>query len=247
MKNKLFILFLLVVIPSLLFGQAVKVYHGGLIHNGTIDSDAYKDGSIDDEHLSTTAVDGGNMLEATRQIWFPASADSSANDGWVASGGWTFDTSNPPSVEVVGTAGTGQIKTFIFDADGGSTGDDICYLSFVVPDDYETDSMELYVYFFHLDDNGGATDTVAFDGTVQAVAEGEDLFAAGTGMTVAYETCAQSDSALYVLNIDPEVEVITAGDHLTIQLFVDESASQLDSGEHVHLIGVLVEYEAKDE
>ncbi len=77
------------------------------------------------------------------------------------------------------------------------------------------------------------------------MASTEDLFAAGTAMTHVATTCTVSDSALYITNLDPEVETIEAGDLITI--WVDESASNLDSGELAHLIGVLVEYEAKDE
>ncbi len=202
----------------------------------------------DGRRVWPSTIGGKQFVEPTRQMWFPAAADSGSTSGVLnGTAGWVLDTSNPPNVVWSGSAGTGQIQAFGFDADGGSTGDDIAYLTFVCPEDYKTDSMELYLYWYHLDNDGAATDSVAWDGTVQAVGSGEDLFAAGTGMTVVYTICSQSDSALYITNLDPEVETIAAGDLITIKLFCDESTSQLDSGERAYLIGVLVEYEAKEE
>ena len=231
---KKLIVFLLLVFTSSLFAQYKT--DGRRIWKGTVKNEA----------LDSSAVDGGVMLEATRYIWFPVAADSGvANLHGTA--GWVLDTTAPASWALTGTAATGQIQAFTFDADGGTTGDDLVYLTFVCPDDYETDSMELLLYWYHLDDNGGITDVVDWDGTVQAVASTEDLFAAGTAMTHVATTCTVSDSALYITNLDPEVETIEAGDLITIAIWVDESASSLDSGELAYLIGVLVEYEAKDE
>ena len=243
MKKVIFVMVLLLV-PVLLSAQYNQ--DGRRIFPGTITN----------TQIENNSVDGSEMLEGTRYLWFPCTLDSMANDGFVGSGAWTTDGSNGAGGEIVGTAGTGQIRTFIFDGDTTSGDDDYAYLTFVVPDDYETDSMELYLYWFHLDQDGAATDSVYWDGTVQAVASAEDLFGAGTGMTAVLTVCAQGDSALYITNLDPEVEALVSGDLVTIQVFVDGTVSfgagvfledGLDSNEDVHLIGALIEYEIKDE
>ena len=107
--------------------------------------------------------------------------------------------------------------------------------------------MELYLYFYHLDDDGGAADVVVWDGTVDAIGSAETLFGSGTAMTAVSTTCTASDSSLYIANLDPEVETVASGDLIFVQIFADESACSLDSGERAYLIGVLVEWEAKDE
>jgi hypothetical protein len=239
MKKYFIILFVLLLVPTLVFSQ--KWRDGRWLRNGSVDSDAYADGSIDDEHISATGVDGGNMLEATRWMWFGVPGDDSTG------GAWALDGTNPPTVELFGTDGSCVMWTLGFDADGGSSGDDVAYLTFPCPDDYETDSMELYFYWLHLDDNGATTDSVEWVGAVNAVADGEDIMAAGTAMTAVYDMASAADSALYIVNLDPEVEAIVAGDLITIEISVDESDSQLDSGELAHLIGVKVTWEAKDE
>jgi len=224
------LIFVFLLIPILLFAQ--YNIDGRRIYNGTVKNAA----------LATSAVDGGVMLEATRVMWFPISIDSLTTTGVQGSGGWFL-----PSANSAGVTNQNFFRTLTFDADGGTTGDDIAYLTFVCPDDYETDSMELYLYWFHLDDDGAAADEVTFDGTVNAIADAEDCLGAGTGMTAVADVAASSDSALYIVNLDPEVETITAGDLVVIQIFVDESASSLDSGELVRLIGAKITYEAKDE
>ena len=225
------LIFVFLLIPVLLFAQ--YNVDGRRIYNGTIPNAA----------LSSTAVDGGVMLEATRVMWFPISVDSGSTAGVLqGAGGWFL-----PSANSAGVTNQNFFRTLTFDADGGSNGDDIAYLTFVCPDDYETDSMELYLYWFHLDDDGAATDTVTFDGTVNAIADREDCLGAGTGMTAVTDIAVSSDSALYIVHLDPEVETIAAGDLVVIQIFVDESASQLDTGELVRLIGAKITYEAKDD
>ena len=232
--KKVFLIGLILLFPVLLFAQ--YNVDGRRIYKGTVGNDK----------LASTAIDGGVMLEATRYAWFPVSADS-GSVVLQGTGGWTLDASVPPNVVWTAATTKGSICAFGFDADGGSTGDDVVYLSFVCPDDYETDTMELYLYFYHLDDDGGAADVVVWDGTVDAIGSAETLFGSGTAMTAVSTTCTASDSSLYIANLDPEVETIASGDLIFVQIFADESACTLDSSERAYLIGVLVEWEAKDE
>lgn len=201
-----------------------------------------KAGTVKDEAFASAAIAGSKLVENEFAWWFPACVDSGSTAGVLkGSGGWALDGSAPPTV-VFSTQGT----AFAFDADGGSTGDDIVYLTFPVPANYQTDSLSIKLFWYHLDDDGGATDSVCFDATAQSVAHGEDLFAAGTAMDAVYTMCTASDSALYVTTVNPEVETITIDDLVTIKLWVDESASQLDSGEKAYLLGALVRIRFKD-
>jgi len=221
-------------------------YDGRLVWPETIGSTQITNASIANADLATTAVDGGVMYEATRYMWFPCTADSAANDGWKGAGAWTLDGTNPPTVvELFGTDGTAKFTTFGFEADQSGT-DDVAYLTFPCPDDYEANSMELYLYWFHLEDAGAATDTVEWQGAVNAVANGEDLMVGGTALTAIKAVATAIDSALYITNIDPEVEDIVAGDLITVELSVDVSDSDLDTGENAHLLGVKVTWEAED-
>ncbi|MCP4493201.1 MAG: hypothetical protein GY820_38755 [Gammaproteobacteria bacterium] len=232
----LFIIILLLLLPALVFGQARKRFNGGLIWNGTVNSDAFTDGGIDDEHLSATAVDGGNMLEATRTEWFPARE-------------MTVDGTAPAAAATNGTSAQSQVEVYGFDADGGSTGDDYAFLTFVVPDDYETDSFSAVLIWETEDTDAAATDSVEWVLTVNAVANGEDRDAAGTAATATKVPVSGANEPNYIIttSIDIEVEAIVAGDLVTVNISVDESDSMLDSGETADLIGILLKWEAKDE
>lgn len=185
-----------------------------------------------------SGIIGGEELEENEWSWWMPVAADSGKAMLQGIGGWALDGSAPPNVTVQG----GHILAFGFDADGGSTGDDVVYLTFPIPAQYETDSLRLDLYWFHLDDNGAITDAVSWDGTAQAVGTGEDLFAAGSAITAVATTCTASDTALYITTLNPEVETIAAGDLVTIKLWCDESACSLDSGERAYLIGILVRF-----
>jgi len=233
------LIFVFLLIPVLLFAQ--YNVDGRRIYNGTIPNAA----------LSSTAVDGGVMLEATRCMWFPVGVDSGGAVSTTAKGtaGWALDASVPPIIKWHGSTTVAQYCTFGFDADT-TNDDDIAYLTFVCPDDYKTDSMELYLYWFHTDTDGATTDAVEWEGALQAISSGEQILVAGTAITGVETTCTTDDSTLYITNLDPEVETIVAGDLITIKLFVDgddAGGTRLDDGEFAYLIGVLIEYEAKDE
>lgn len=218
-------------------------YDGRQIYPNTIDSTQL------DTDLSAlikaNSIGGAQFAEPNAEMWFPVMADSTDSSGLSQGiGGWVLDGTNPPTAqEYSGT--NGIIYAWGFEADGSGT-DDQVFLTFPVPQDYEPDTGDIYLYWFHLDDDGAAADGVTWDGTVQAVGEGEDLFAAGTGMTAVEEICAQSDSALYITGLDIEVEDIAAGDLLTLTIFCDVSASELDAGENAHLIGVMFRWKRKD-
>lgn len=222
---KKFVWFFVTVLAFLLvapvFGQ--KITGEWLINN-----------SIKQRHLRDDIVGGNELVEGTWSWWFPVSADSVAA-GYYAGSGWATDEAAPATA----TRDSFYV-VYGFDADGGSTGDDYAHLKFPIPAQYETDTAEIVLYWFHLDDNGATTDSVEWIGTCQAIGEGEDLYAAGTALTAVYEMCSASDSALYMTTLNIEVETIAAGDLVELKIGVDESDSQLDTNEKAYLLGAMV-------
>jgi hypothetical protein len=195
-----------------------------------------------DQKFADGSIEGKILYEGSWEMWFPCAADSGSTVGAVrGTAGWALDATNKPTLkhDILGTH-------YGFDADGTGT-DQYAYLTFTIPSNYDVDSMEFYLYWYHLDDNGGETDTVKWQGAVQAVGAGEDLYAAGTAITAVYVTCTLVDSALYVTTINPEVEAIASGDLVTFKIGTDISACQLDSSENAYLIGVRVVFQMKDD
>lgn len=198
--------------------------------------------SVNDDVFASAAISGKKLVENEFAWWFPVDADSGTVSKTLSgSGGWVLDGSAPPTV----TSGGVGMK-FGFDADGGSTGDDVVYLTFPIPANYAVDSLSIKLFFYHLDDNGGATDAIVWDGTFQAVGSNEDLFAAGTAMDAVSTTCTNADSVLYIATLNPEVETVDINDLCTLKLWCDESACSLDSGELAYLLGALVIIRFKD-
>ena len=194
-----------------------------------------------DDKFQDAAIPNDKLVNNELSQWFPVQADSGATIILRGTGGWQLDASNPPVV-AVDLAG----MTFGFDADGTGT-DEYVTLTFPVPANYAVDSLSLRLYWYHMDDDGEATDVVKWQGTCQAVGAGEKLFLAGTALTAVTATCATSDSTLYITTLNPEVEVIAPYDLVTIKIGVDISESDLDSGELAYLLGVLVQRAMKND
>lgn len=216
MKILIFLLIALLTLPLM----AQKQTGEWLINNAIIQ-----------RHLDSDIVGGNELVEGT----------------W----GWFFacDTTNSWSANAASGAAFSRdslYHVFGFDADGGSTGDDYAHLNFVIPANYQVDSASVKLYWYHLDDDGAAADVVEWMGTCQAVGVGENLFAAGTAMTAVETICTASDSALYTTVLDIEVEAIAAGDLCELKIGVDESDSELDSGELAYLIGAYVSFYFKE-
>jgi hypothetical protein len=138
----------------------------------------------------------------------------------------TLDSANPPTLTFNGTAAQMEIESLEFDANPNATGDDICYIQWVVPDGYVVDSAALNVYWSH-DTAEDLADECVIDGEVNAVAAGEAIDAAGTACAAVTSVIADATASAGTLVktvLDIEVETIAVGDLVTIKFFFDESA-----------------------
>lgn len=258
--KRLYIFLLLVLIPTILLAQ--YKYDGRRIWPSTIDSTKFtQDRSA---AIGPAVIGGVQMVDATfGEMWIPVDWDSIASGGTTVnavrgSNPWGLTITQKPDCNYQPASGKFQFKVMGFDADAGSTGDDSVYCVFPCPANYKDDTMELYLYWFHLDDNGAHTDIVTWDGTLQVSGATDStvsfLSTAGTGLTAVAHTCtytgpggnASADSILFITNLDPEVVDIDAGDLIRLLLWVDESASSLDSGEKAYLLGILVRWDILD-
>lgn len=167
--------------------------------------------------------------------WFPVEGqyDSTGTIINTVGGIWTGGSS--------GADTTFRRMTYTFDADGGSTGDDFAYATFCAPINVEDDSMNITLYWFHLDDDGGTSDDVVWQMSYRAENSAETVAATGyTSLTNVTTTCTAGDSTLYLSKFTGFT--IKPGDLISLKLGVDESASGLDSGETADLIGIRVDY-----
>ena len=167
---------------------------------------------------------------------------------WITPKELELDGTNPPTLSDYGTDGQTNISALQFDADGGSTGDDIAYYEWRVPDGYITDSLRLNVeYTFSTAED--AADEAQFDFTVNAVAAGEALDAAGTAL--ADQTTVISDASAdngnrHFTQYNIEVEDIEVDDLVVIQIVVDESASALANSGTLDVTGLELEWESTE-
>ena len=140
-----------------------------------------------------------------------------------------LDGTASPGTTSIGTTEQARFDTLGFDANPDATGDDWVFINWVVPAGYVADSGNLNCYWSHSTAEDAA-DEITIDGTVNAVAPGEALDAAGTAMTAVASVIADasaSDGTLVKTSLDIEVEGIAVGDLVCIGFFVDESASLL--------------------
>jgi hypothetical protein len=159
-----------------------------------------------------------------------------------------LDGANPPTLAQNGTNAQFVVPSLEFDADGGGTGDDIAYIHWVVPDGYVVDSARLNVYFSH-DGAENAADECQFDFTVNAVAAGETLDAAGTGLvdqTTVIADASASNGTLIINQYNIEVEDIAVDDFVTIEVVVDEDQSQMDASGTLDIHYFEIEWESTE-
>ncbi|MFX0209377.1 MAG: hypothetical protein ACFFDT_25560 [Candidatus Hodarchaeota archaeon] len=245
-------------------------YDGRMIWPNTIDSTKFdKDRS---KVIGPQVIGGVQTYDATYgERWIPVDWDSISTGGAtpttvVAAPPWSFTSfashNNLPVCDYFPTGASGNIplKVFGFEADSStSASNDSVALWFTCPANYQDDSMELYLYWFHLDDDGGVTDSSCWDGSVLAINTASidsttSIFDAGTGMDsvetrILYTgpgTHASTDSLLFITNLDPEVCEIDPGDLIRIILWANVSEFELDSNEEVYLIGVLIRWDIAD-
>lgn len=157
-----------------------------------------------------------------------------------------LDGTNPPGTTSVGTDGQAVFDALNFDATGAD-GDDVCFINWVAPDGYKADSASLNVYWSYSDAEDAADD-IEIDGTVNAVAAGEAIDAAGTAMTAVAATMTGNtdNDKLIKTSLDIEVETIAVGDMVCIQFWVDESASELANSGTADVHYFEIEYESTE-
>ena len=160
----------------------------------------------------------------------------------------TIDGTAGPAAAVIGTSAQSQQDTLQFDADGGSTGDDYAFVVWHVPDGYVVDSARLNVcYTFSTAED--AADEAQFDFTVNAVAPGEVLDAAGTALadqTTVIADASADNGKLHVTQYNIEVEDIAIDDIVVINVAVDESASALANSGTLDVLYFEIEYESTE-
>lgn len=159
-----------------------------------------------------------------------------------------LDGTNPPTLTDHGTDGTCNISVLAFDADGGATGDDIAYVSWLVPDGYVVDSARLNVgYTFSTAED--AADEAQFDFAVNACAAGESLNTAGSPLadqTTVISDASADNGKLHITQYNIETEDIAVDDLVTIEIAVDESASALAASSTLDVLYVEIEYESTE-
>ena len=158
-----------------------------------------------------------------------------------------LDGSNPATLADFGTDGQCNISALTFDADGGVNGDDVCYITWHVPDGYVVDSARLNVAYA-ISNALDAADEAQFDFAVNAVAAGEALDAAGTALadqTTVITDASADNGKLFVTQYNIEVEDIAVDDLVTIEIAVDESESDVDAGTF-NVLYLEIEYESTE-
>ena len=158
-----------------------------------------------------------------------------------------LDGTNPPTLGTIGSDAQNVNTVLQFDANPGGN-DDVCYVEWVVPEGYVTDSAALNVYwsFSTAETN---TDECVIDGTVNAVAPGEAVDAAGTACAAVTSVIADASAdngKLIKTILDIEVETIAVGDLVTILFFFDESACLMDASGTADVYYFEIEYESTE-
>jgi len=248
--KKLFLITVLLLIPLSLMAQYNQ--DGRRIFPETVGSTQLTNGSVANADLATTAVDGGVCLEATQIVgWFPVSFDSTGDKLATGTNGWALDGTYPPVATY-----WGAWQVFAFDADiGGSTGDDRCYLNFVMPFDYDEGGLVFYLYWFVTEKAAGATDSVEWDLSVRNMGDADSLlWSADSSLTVVFDVTADEDSNLYICEIDPELSIngddltYDYGDLVIVTILVDENGPRANGpADYAYLLGVLVTAEKRDD
>lgn len=183
--------------------------------------------------VADDAIDSEKLLQEEMEAWFPAGADG---------GNFVLDDSAGAAAAQLGTTDQAQFKVINFDANSGDS-DDIVFFHFFVPQDYKANTLALDLVWTHTDADN-STEVVTWIATANAVKPNastlEAVDAAGTAVTTDLVTTLTAASAgkLYSNSLDVEVEDIEAGDLVTVKLVLDASATDLDAGEHVQLIGI---------
>ena len=161
-----------------------------------------------------------------------------------------LDGANPPALGSIGTNAQARFSVLQFDANPNTTGDDMCYISWMVPDGYIVDSARLNIaYSFSTAE--AAADECQFDFTINAVAPGELLDQAGTALddqTTVISAADADNGKLHVTqyNIDGTAEVIAVDDLVTIKILVDEDSCAMDASGTLDVLYFEIEWESTE-
>ena len=200
-------------------------------------------GGADDSITMTTGSAGGatgNVIftngQTRKLMFFPMHVE--------------LDGASPPALATHGTNGQTNISILEFDANpAGGTGDDTCYISWMVPDGYIVDSARLNIGYLFDTAEGAGGDEAQFDFTVNAVAAGEAPDGAGSGLvdqpTVVGDATADN-GLLHISQYAIEVEEILVNDLVTIQIAVDESDSAWDQSGTCDVLYFEIEWESTE-
>lgn len=191
------------------------------------------DGSVSYKNSSGTELGRFDSIFGTRTVYFQSTD-------------FVVDGTAGAAAATLGTSAQSQVRVLNFDA-AAADSDDHAYLSFVMPQDYRADSATIELIWTHTDADN-STETVTWIAAVNAVepsaATLESFDAAGTAITstLTQELTAASAGKVEKNILNIEVEDIAAGDLVTLKLTLDASATGLDTGEHVQLIGAELRY-----
>lgn len=149
-----------------------------------------------------------------------------------------LDDTNPPTKNTT-EGGTANVwECLQFDADAGSTGDDIVHIKWRVPDGYKADSGRMNI-IWSCESAEVALDTATFDLSYRAVAIGEAVDGAMTEITaVEDELWAGTADLTMVTQLDFETAAIAVDDTVYFTVWVDETLSAFTDTVDIHLIEI---------
>ena len=158
-----------------------------------------------------------------------------------------LDSTNPPALSSIGTDAQWRSDVLQFDSNPGGN-DDVCYIQWHVPDGYIANSANLHVYwsFSTAED---AADECEIDGTVSAIAVGEDFDAAGGAMAAVASIITDAsaeEGSLVKTSLDIEVVDIAVDDEVTIMFFFDESACLMANSGTADVHYFVITYESTE-
>lgn len=147
-----------------------------------------------------------------------------------------IDGTTGPGTTDIGTSTQAQFDTLGFDVNPDTTGDDYVFINWIVPAGYIANSADLHCYW-SFSTAEAETDECVIDGTVNAVAPGEDLDIAGTAMAAVTSVITHAGTeegslvktSLDIEVEDIEVEDIAVGDMVCIAFFFDEDSCAMDA------------------
>lgn len=153
---------------------------------------------------------------------------------------WDVDDSNGATAAVTGTSGQWMRTTLQFAI---TSADDIAYVDFPLPPDYNESENDLYLCMLINVDDGTAAHHSDWDGTVRRVptrepdSDGCELAdAAGSGLTLVQQTTDDTAKEVYSVKLDlGGVLQFRRLDWVQVHVFCDQSAVDVTATPYVHM------------